>query len=484
MASGSVHRILPAVVFGLLSVVTVGPWVQSSALAQGATAAGGQEIARQEALGQLLQEARREMITGNPQGTEEKCQQVLQYDPDNAEALLLLSQVERLRKGAVSTGPRSPVSTLPSGANLSEAVARARPTTVTIVMPSERASSSAGPLRPAVVDGSMGDVAPSVTPVWLSRRYLMWIALGLLGVILFLVVLMVLDRLLSAKRHQAAQDQFFEQMRSASDDVPESPVGDSAPDTTAFDDFPVAVPISTDPLEATMPIDTGPAIADNVDADYWEEEEVSPQPPSPAAATPTTADTSSPLAEGGESEVIPADKAFAEEVFGVDSASSAEAWPSPAEETLGAPEGLIPTSPAAGEPPATGALGESPVPAAAPGESDEEPISLDGISVQSPVIEDFEESEEIAREASVLRPTTLVEDVQIEPTSPEAGDAEIPFSLDMSVDQTDTQVGSDATGPSGLESIDAPLPEGEPSARVEGDFSPSDTGEPDATPEP
>jgi len=427
MAPGYARGILPAVVFALVSALAFGPWGQASALAQGPTAADDKELVRQKELEQLLSQAHQDLMNGNPQAAKEKCEQILQEDPNNAGASVLLSQAERLLKGATSTEMRSPVSSLPDGVNLTEAVKRARPTTPTIVMPSDRARSpateGAGLLRPAAVEGAAGEAVPSAAPAWLSRRHLLWAAAALLAIVLFLLVLMVLDRLSSGKRQQAAQDKFFEQMRTASERSLENIAADTAPSTGPFGGFPIDISTPIDPLEMTMPTAKAATPGDDAEVDYWEREKGGKKPPRPIGAVTaalTAADATAPAGEDDESEVIPAEKAFVDEGFGFGPAPSGEAQPSPAAETV----------------PATEKPRFTPPPA--PPQDDEGPILMENIAVQSPGIEDFVEPLETAGEAFDLRPPTVIENEPIEPASREAADAETSFPLDVSLDQTDT----------------------------------------------
>jgi len=413
---------MPALVLGLLAVLTAGAWAQTSIVLPTSAIPTDPAIKRKGELMLLINQAKEELFLNHPDVARQKCLQVLTLDPQNPDARFILAQAERQLRGE-AMDKRSPVSVLPDPSKLPEALARSRPTTSVVVLPRDQRNT--GILYSAVADGKEAVSAPRPTPFWLTQRYLVGASILLLAVILILPIWMLAERLLSGKRQRVAQAQLFEQMQTAL----QIPEGESSLDTPPMEDFPIGASLPSagagEARTAASPMGRGDA-----EVNFWGEDELKRR----AAASPSGPP------EREEEEVIPAEKAFADEDFAFGPAS-----PMPPMSLPGAEKSPRPSEPAA--PPATAkapAASDSrarpSAPAAAraptPVPEDEGPIELDGISLQETGIKDFDEWERPSRGEELGPAPGSLEEMDYARGPTEAEIQEIPFSLDVPLEQT------------------------------------------------
>jgi len=448
-------QVARAALVGLLIFAAVGARAQSSKPLSGATPAGDPALVRQKDLKELLTQAREELLFNhNPQAAKEKCEQALAIDPNNPEAHFFLAQAERQLKGDALLESRSPVSALPDPSKMSEAVARSRPTTTTVVLPSDRArmttTTAAGTVvRRAVVDNQDNYAAPRPAPVWLEPRYLVWAAAALGGVVVIAVGGMALKRLVPKKRRRVAA-------AAAADEEPppeavfELPEGASALGAGTDDDFPIGR--ASRAVAATVAAAPPVAASGEAEVDYWQDRTKKSKGSAPVTAMVEGAE---PAEE--EEAAISAKKIFGHAITGEENLEPLVL------------EGVSQSPPAAKvAPPAASAIPPRPAPTAPPAPQQPKEPLLNDLEISTPAIKDYEESPIDLQSATGGRAVLPEEEEEV--PSGRRGVEAIPFSLDVPLDQTQTQAGEDREPSAGLDVLNVSEPEDMATIRLDEDF--------------
>jgi hypothetical protein len=465
-------QVLLVIVAGLSFWLTVESWAQSSKPLQGTVPAGDPALVRQKNLKELLSQAREQlMYNHNPEAAKEKCQQALAIDPDNAEAHFFLAQAERQLKGEALMGARSPVSALPDPAKMSEAVARSRPTTTIVVLPSDRAGTrtAAQVMRRAVVDSKETYVAPQAVPVWLNRRYLIWAVAALGGVAAIAMGATVYSRFFPGKRRRGGLVPASEETQPTPKAVFEPPEGVSTLGVAASDDFPIglAAPISATAAAARKsPVSKGDA-----EVDYWEDR--SQKGRGGSAITAVVEGKAAPGEEEEKVETLPAGAVFGDEELKLaPPKAAAAAQPSKPGKVARPTTSSAATRPVSPQPATASAAPQRPASPAKPTpKATDKPSSLDGISIQSPVSTDFDVSDTAAGEERLpLEEAAVSPEVQKKLSSARDEVESIPFSLDVPLDETQTDAGEELEEPQVSDLLKVSEPEETASIRLDEDF--------------
>lgn len=442
----------------LLFAAPMSAWSQGPGPTQATDGSVDPALARQKRLRELINRAREQLyVNRNPRAALETCREALRIDPNNQTAQFFLRMAERQLKGEVTTSTRTRVSSLPDEEILAEAVARARASTHVIVLGPDALSS--GAVGAAGGMAGKGYLPPRARPVWLTTRNLMWVASALLALIFLMLIAVILDRLLTGKRHRQAYAEFSERIRAASSPSAQAAAAEAPFVPVATDDFDLGTPASSteeEPVEVSTP-----TIPEDREIDLWKEEKSEPTSAETTSETPTQEEVE-PISS---SEVFGPDEPIGEQPVAEPPAGAETAGAGPAQADFG-------PTPFSGPAPGTAAsdLPVSPSPTA----EEDEPIALEGISVETGSMETTEEEERQAAEKQPLRSELVLDDVPIEPepkqeaveeTAPE----ELPFSLDVELEQTDSIAEDDYTAPP-LESVDAPPSEEPTSLRLESGY--------------
>lgn len=422
-------------------------------------------LRRQREIHQIVNRIREELtVNRNPSRAKDLCNQILAMDPENAEALFYLGWAERQLRDGATTPTRSPISLVPDRlpASKDQPATRSLPTTPTV------GSTGAS-------DGPTGG-APGRS-LWLDNRYVKWIVIGLLGLVAVVVLVVVIDRLTARRRRRVAQAALSNQMRAAAEAaqalaVPEPSVADEP----ELEDFPIGttVPDGASALPAApVPAPSGDG---EEEIDYWDEQGEKDGPAEAAALAAAASEEAFISGDEfiGRQELTPepdADVISAESVFADEEPEIGDQLPrtgSPATAEFEPPESAaVPTwPPASDRTPADVPPGSFPASSAL--DDDElEPISLDGIEVETPAIEQAEEKEpeeDLAERRELRSAQTSVEDLQFD-VPPSFGESdEPPLSLDASFDaplgETQTLTENGGQQPvRHLEDADEPLPD-------------------------
>jgi hypothetical protein len=344
--------------------------------------------------------------------------------------------------------------------------------------------------------------------------------IALFIVIALLVALMVLDRLWAGKRQRQAQAEMFEQLRTSSQVAATEPqVEVPPPPPESHEDFPVGVAVPggdveqpepaapapsslAEPAETELSPATGPSesLDDDAEIDYWEDDKGKRRRPAIVGGMVSGDDSAhAPSATEDDSGIISADLAFGGEQPGLELPAEGEELPAPAGEVRRDGDEFD-AGPATGGP--LGTTEPEPALSISPEalQDDEGPITLDGVSYDAPEIEPAEDLDDAGGEKRQLREAQRLageggdatpEDqpgadaAPSEPNAPSSDNKpdEIPFTLDLPLEDTKTQAeGAPGSSPA-RDTFDEPGQD-EPSLPVDDDFPLSGGSGPQAQAKP
>jgi hypothetical protein len=317
------------------------------------------------------------------------------------------------------------------------------------------------------VSGDESYVAPKPIPFYMTPSFQITAAAIVAGVALLIIGAFAFSRLSGGKRKRASQAQALKPKlpTPSSDFLP--PSGESTLAGGPQDDFPIGGGTTGAPGSTASP--KAPGAAGDVEVDYWEAKSSKPRGASPVTAVVSE---TKPLAGGDDDlDLIPADKAFADDApFGGSAA--------PRPKSPSAPTPAAAKSPAAARPPVAH---PPPTRPPKPVEEDEGPIQLEGFVLQSPGIEESETDFGI-KDVAPPR-SAAVEDIHSDLGLLEPENEAVPFALDVPLAETQTLAGQSKAGEeeveeeeeagvsrSPLESIEPSAPEEVASIRLGDDF--------------
>jgi hypothetical protein len=316
------------------------------------------------------------------------------------------------------------------------------------------------------VDNQDNYVAPRPAPVWLEPRYLVWAAAALGGVVVIAVGGMAWKRLAPKKRRRVAAAAAAADEEPPPEAVFELPEGASALGAGTDDDFPIGR--ASRAIAATVAAAPPAAASGEAEVDYWQDRTKKSKGSAPVTAMVEGAE---PAEE--EEAAISAKKIFGHAITGEENLEplvleGVSQSPPPAKVAPPAPSRPSPPPKAPSRAPAASAIPPRPAPTAPPASKQSKEPLLNDLEISTPGIKDYEESPIDLESATGGRAVLPEEEAEV-PSGRREVEA-VPFSLDVPLDQTQTQAGEDREPSAGLDVLNVPEPEDVAAIRLDEDY--------------